>query len=126
MMFVRGESCPVIGMVSPELPVSPELKNQGDGYGFPFDRPHVAFAQKLRSIYSQRPHSPPPQPHPRCLPPYPHRSDPGEHAPASAGRRKRFSSHKCFVVKETRPGFRNGSPILPIGHDPGSNRILWP
>jgi hypothetical protein len=28
-------------------------KNQGNGYGFPFDRPHVIFAQRLRSIYLQ-------------------------------------------------------------------------
>ena len=26
-------------------------KNQGDGYGFPFDRPHVAFAERLLSLY---------------------------------------------------------------------------
>ncbi len=28
-------------------------KNQGDGYGFPFDRPHVVFAQRLLSVYRQ-------------------------------------------------------------------------
>lgn len=28
-------------------------KNQGNGYGFPFDRPHVVFAQRLRSLYRQ-------------------------------------------------------------------------
>jgi hypothetical protein len=28
-------------------------KNQGQGYGFPFDRPHVVFAQRLYSISSQ-------------------------------------------------------------------------
>ena len=28
-------------------------KNQGRGYGFPFDRPHVLFAQRLRSVYLQ-------------------------------------------------------------------------
>ena len=28
-------------------------KNQGQGYGFPFDRPHVIFAQRLYSMYSQ-------------------------------------------------------------------------
>jgi hypothetical protein len=28
-------------------------KNQGDGYGFPFDRPHVVFSQRLRSVYEQ-------------------------------------------------------------------------
>ncbi|MFQ5582692.1 MAG: transposase [Mariprofundaceae bacterium] len=28
-------------------------KNQGQGYGFPFDRPHVVFAQRLYAIYSQ-------------------------------------------------------------------------
>jgi len=28
-------------------------KNQGDGYGFPFDRPHFVFAQRLRSLYQQ-------------------------------------------------------------------------
>lgn len=26
-------------------------KNQGGGYGFPFDRPHVVFAQRLLSLY---------------------------------------------------------------------------
>jgi hypothetical protein len=26
-------------------------KNQGDGYGFPFDRPHVVFAQRLLLVY---------------------------------------------------------------------------
>jgi hypothetical protein len=30
-----------------------EGKNQGYGYGFPFDRPHLVFAQRLRSIYRQ-------------------------------------------------------------------------
>ena len=28
-------------------------KNQGDGYGFPFDRPHFVFAQRLLSVYQQ-------------------------------------------------------------------------
>jgi len=28
-------------------------KNQGHGYGFPFDRPHFVFGQRLRSIYRQ-------------------------------------------------------------------------
>ena len=28
-------------------------RNQGNGYGFPFDRPHVVFAERLRSIYLQ-------------------------------------------------------------------------
>jgi hypothetical protein len=28
-------------------------KNQGDGYGFPFDRPHFVFAQRLLSVYRQ-------------------------------------------------------------------------
>jgi hypothetical protein len=28
-------------------------KHQGDGYGFPFDRPHVVFAQRLLSVYGQ-------------------------------------------------------------------------
>ncbi len=28
-------------------------KNQGQGYGFPFDRPHLVFAQRLRSVYLQ-------------------------------------------------------------------------
>jgi hypothetical protein len=28
-------------------------KNQGDGYGFPFDRPQVVFAQRLLSLYRQ-------------------------------------------------------------------------
>ena len=28
-------------------------KHQGDGYGFPFDRPHVVFAQRLLSVYRQ-------------------------------------------------------------------------
>lgn len=28
-------------------------KNQGQGYGFPFDRPHVVFAQRLYLLYSQ-------------------------------------------------------------------------
>ena len=28
-------------------------KNQGHGYGFPFDRPHVVFAQRLCLIYGQ-------------------------------------------------------------------------
>ena len=28
-------------------------KHQGDGYGFPFDRPHVIFAQRLLTVYTQ-------------------------------------------------------------------------
>lgn len=28
-----------------------EGKNQGQGYGFPFDRPHLAFARRLQDIY---------------------------------------------------------------------------
>ena len=28
-----------------------EGKNQGDGYGFPFDRPHLAFAQRLYAVH---------------------------------------------------------------------------
>jgi hypothetical protein len=28
-------------------------KNQGHGYGFPFDRPHFVFAKRLRSVYRQ-------------------------------------------------------------------------
>ena len=28
-----------------------EGKNQGQGYGFPFDRPHLAFAKRLHEIY---------------------------------------------------------------------------
>ncbi len=28
-------------------------KNQGDGYGFPFDRPHLIFARRLISLYEQ-------------------------------------------------------------------------
>ncbi|MCX6355800.1 MAG: transposase [Candidatus Aureabacteria bacterium] len=28
-------------------------KHQGRGYGFPFDRPHVVFANRLRTIYTQ-------------------------------------------------------------------------
>jgi len=28
-------------------------KNQGQGYGFPFDRPHVVFVQRLFMVYSQ-------------------------------------------------------------------------
>ena len=28
-------------------------KNQGNGYGFPFDRPHLVFAQRLCSAYAQ-------------------------------------------------------------------------
>lgn len=28
-------------------------KNQGHGYGFPFDRPHVGFVQRLFMVYSQ-------------------------------------------------------------------------
>jgi len=28
-------------------------KNRGDGYGFPFDRPHFVFGQRLRSVYQQ-------------------------------------------------------------------------
>jgi hypothetical protein len=28
-------------------------KNQGGGYGFPFDRPHLVFAQRLCSAYAQ-------------------------------------------------------------------------
>jgi len=28
-------------------------KNQGDGYGLPFDRPHLIFAQRLHSLYTQ-------------------------------------------------------------------------
>ena len=28
-------------------------KHQGDGYGFPFDRPHVVFVQRLLSVYRQ-------------------------------------------------------------------------
>jgi len=28
-------------------------KNQGQGYGFPFDRPHVVFAQRVHRIYQQ-------------------------------------------------------------------------
>ena len=28
-------------------------KNQGDGYGFPFDRPQLIFAQRLISLYKQ-------------------------------------------------------------------------
>jgi hypothetical protein len=28
-------------------------KNQGHGYGFPFDRPHVVFAHRLLSVYRQ-------------------------------------------------------------------------
>jgi len=27
-------------------------KNQGDGYGFPFDRPYLVFYQRLKTIYS--------------------------------------------------------------------------
>lgn len=30
-----------------------EGKNYGDGYGFPFDRPHLEFARRLRSICSR-------------------------------------------------------------------------
>jgi len=28
-------------------------KNQGKGYGFPFDRPHLSFARRLREIYDR-------------------------------------------------------------------------
>lgn len=28
-------------------------KNQGDGYGFPFDRPHLTFAQRLRRLNTE-------------------------------------------------------------------------
>lgn len=28
-------------------------KRQGDGYGFPFDQPHLAFAQRIRRLYGQ-------------------------------------------------------------------------
>lgn len=30
-----------------------EGKRQGDGYGFPFDQPHLAFAQRIQRLYSQ-------------------------------------------------------------------------
>lgn len=30
-----------------------EGKNQGQGYGFPFDRPHLVFARRLQEIYCQ-------------------------------------------------------------------------
>ena len=30
-----------------------EGKNQGGGYGFPFDRPYVNFVQRLRSVYAE-------------------------------------------------------------------------
>jgi len=30
-----------------------EGKNQGQGYGFPFDRPHLAFTKRLQEIYYQ-------------------------------------------------------------------------
>jgi len=29
-----------------------EGKTQGDGYGFPFDRPHLSFAKRIQSLYS--------------------------------------------------------------------------
>lgn len=30
-----------------------EGKNQGQGYGFPFDRPHLAFTKRLRELYDR-------------------------------------------------------------------------
>lgn len=38
-----------------------EGMKQGDGYGFPFDRPHVVFAQRLREASSRLPSAPKPK-----------------------------------------------------------------
>lgn len=38
-----------------------EGMKQGDGYGFPFDRPHVVFAQRLREAFSRLPSVPKPK-----------------------------------------------------------------